>query len=515
MTTSERPYTVRVMKNRSYSITPPVPGALIESLRAFGYTPQAACADLIDNSVSAGADTIRLDALWDGETSWIRISDNGSGMNESELQEAMRLGGNGPLAERSEHDLGRFGLGLKTASFSQCRNLSVASSCSDGQTSIRCWDLDYVGKSDQWRLLTSVDPATEALLGNPIRKTGSGTVVLWKNMDRIVKDANVNDASAQRLFHEVLRDIEEHLAMVFHRFMAGRNRIRISIGDMQLKPWDPFMLGKPGLQELPEDHLWIGNQEMTVQPYVLPHQSRLTKREHKLAAGPNGWNGQQGFYVYRNRRLLVAGDWLGLGFKKEEHYKLARIQIDIPNTLDSEWDIDVRKSRARPPWIIRGDLRRIAETTRERAVTVYRHRGKLLKTRQQAEQIDVWSRMIKDGKIHYRLNRKHPALEQLLTKNTDSAPLIESVFRMVEETVPIAAISIDHSERSDQQRQPFEDVSPSAIREAASSIMNTMVQQGETARFAGARLMLVEPFQLYPEIVATLVQEHEGAVDGN
>ncbi len=500
------------MVKQAWVIAPQIPSALVESLRAFGYTPQAAVADLIDNSIAAGARTIHVDGYWNGEESWLRISDDGSGMSEHELNEAMRLGGKGPLAERDAHDLGRFGLGLKTASFSQCRHLTVRSVVSGGVPHVRRWDLDYVGATGEWRLLKDGLREQQRLLENPINPpNGTGTVILWQRLDRVVKGASTNDAPARKRFLAMLREIEDHLGLTFHRFMTGRGKIRLILNGNAIDPWDPFLANEDATQHLPEEVLFLHSQEIVIQPYVLPHISRFeSRKDHDLAGGMGGWNAHQGFYVYRNRRLLVAGDWLGLPFKKEEHYKLARVQIDIPNTLDLEWDIDVRKSRARPPGILRDDLLRIAKATRTRAVEVYRHRGKSLKKSRDGVRIDLWDRKVRSGKLHYALNREHPAIAQLIASAPNHRLEIETVLRLVEETVPTAMITLDHSERESDLGQPFEDVDSAALLQAGRPMFRMFLCQGLSVDEARAKLTLVEPFHLHAELVQVLAEEVQG-----
>lgn len=495
--------------NPAWVVTPPEPGALIESLRAFGYSPHAAVADLIDNSIAAGARTIRIDGHWNGERSWLRVSDDGAGMTEHVLNEAMRLGGKGPLVLRDERDLGRFGLGLKTASFSQCRHLTVRSVPEGGPSNIRRWDLDYVGATGEWRLLTDGLTEQKSLLENPINPAiGAGTVVLLQQMDRVVKGAGVNDVPARKLFLAMLREIENHLSLTFHRFMIGRGKIRLLLNGNPIVPWDPFLADEDATQHLPEEVLFLNGEEITVQPYVLPHISRFeSRKDHDQAGGTGGWNAHQGFYVYRNRRLLAAGDWLGLPFKKEEHYKLARIQIDIPNTIDQEWDTDVRKSRARPPGILRDDLIRIAKTTRNRAVEVYRHRGKSLKKLREGVQIDLWDRKTRGGKVHYALNRDHPAILQLIVSAAEHRSEIETVLRLVEETVPTAMITLDHSEREADLARPFEGVDAAVLLEAGRPMFRMFLRQGLSVEDARAKLSLVEPFNLHSELVQVLAEE--------
>ena len=302
-----------------YDIAEPRASAMVESLRAFGYNMQTAIADLIDNSISAGAKNVWLSFCWDGANSHVSIRDDGYGMTEAQLIDAMRPGSQSPMIERDSDDLGRFGLGLKTASFSQCRRLTVASRSENHQVATRRWDLDYVNQVDEWRLLRSpADGSAEKL--NNLESMIHGTIILWKCLDRVVGEAKTNDQKAQDDFFETIEVVENHLAMVFHRFLEKRDRFKIWIGQHPIEPWNPFLPDAQTTQFLPVELLTFKDEIVTVQPYVLPHHSKITPDTYKKAAGVNGWNAQQGFYVYRNERLLVAGDWLGLGYHKNEHY---------------------------------------------------------------------------------------------------------------------------------------------------------------------------------------------------
>ncbi len=136
-----------------YEIATPRPGALIESLRSIGYDLPTAVADIIDNSLTASARQVDIVFHWAGANSWICILDDGIGMPDRKLFEAMRPGSQNPLQTRSSNDLGRFGLGLKTASFSQARRLTVITKTTRGSIAVREWDLDYVEREDEWRLL--------------------------------------------------------------------------------------------------------------------------------------------------------------------------------------------------------------------------------------------------------------------------------------------------------------------------------------------------------------------------
>jgi hypothetical protein len=469
---------------------------MYESLRSVGYDLETAVADIVDNSISAHATRIDISFEWAGADSWVRVSDNGHGMAEDELREAMRLGSRSPLEERGPEDLGRFGLGLKTASFSQCRRLTLRSHRAGEESRVRCWDLDLVQDARDWIVLDQPQSAaSDIALGDP--PTGGGTVVLWEILDRIVQFPD--DSGAHDHFLRRVEQTHKHLAMVFHRFLAGRQSILLTINGVRVDPWDPFMTHHPATQVLPDTVLGDGANELLVRPYILPHESKLTVDEHRNGAGPRGWNAQQGFYLYRNRRLILSGNWLGL-FQQEEHNKLARIQLDIQNTLDHLWQVDVRKASASPPPRVRRQLHQIAQETRQKARKVYGHRGASIRARMDDEIVPVWEeRTGPDGAHVYRLNRRHRLVRAAL-ESSDKRALVASALRLVEETVPVNLITARFNEQTLSQDAPFE----RAEREMVDMI--DAVGSGLCGALSPERireeLLRLEPFAHYPDLVA-------------
>lgn len=484
-----------------FDVIPPQPEALIEALRAFGYTPQAAIADLIDNSISAEARNIWVRFTWNGADSYISVTDDGRGMTAEQLIAAMRAGSQSPLVQRKRRDLGRFGLGLKTASFSQCRMLTVSSRTHGSSGAIRRWDLDYVGQAHEWRLLHGAATGSSDRLASVAPASLSGTTILWEHLDRLIGEAHVDDQKAERRFLAIVSDVENHLAMVFHRFLEKPGGITLWINGQRITPWDPFLSDEAATQRLVEERLPLHGDSIVVRPYVLPHHTRLAPEHHARAAGPRGWNAQQGFYVYRNQRLLVSGDWLGLGFQKEEHFKLARIAIDIPNSMDQDWGIDVRKSRARPPGVLRDDLRRIARVTRERAATVYRHRGKVLARSIVDDQTYMWNKHLKHGKVAYRINRNQPLVAECLRMPAPYVDHVEALLRLIEETVPTPLIVIESAEHPNSQAAPFEGAAPNDVSALLRQLYHVLRKQGLTPEQARQRLLTLEPFQQFGELV--------------
>jgi len=475
---------------------------MIESLRGLGYSTPTAIADLIDNCISAGASKVDLSFHWQGPRSHIRILDNGHGMDDAELDRAMRLGERSPKDARAPGDLGRFGLGMKTASFSQCRRLTVAST-KEGTTSCLRWDLDVLARSgdDGWHLLEGPHPGSAALL-KPITSS-TGTLVIWEEMDRIT-----TPGFTERDFLNLVDQVEQHLAMVFHRYLDGDPpRLKLTINGKQIEPWDPFLIGKTSYSSPPERfHTSAGIVE--VQSHVLPHRDKLAPHVHESAAGTDGWTAQQGFYVYRNERMLVAGSWLGLGqgrpWSKEEAYRLARIRVDIPNTADEEWKIDIRKSTARPPVSIRTRLTRFAEDARERARRVFAHRGQMTGGRSQPV-VQAW-RVDRSGSgIRYRIDESHPAVKGVLDEAGPLLPALKAMLRVVEETVPVQRIWLDTTEAKETPRTGFAGEPTAEVAAVLGAVFRNMVERrGYQPEEARIRLLQTEPFNNFPELIARL-----------
>ena len=473
-------------------------------IRALGlhHTLVTAVADIIDNSIAAGADAVDVHFHWQADRSWISIRDNGSGMGKDALFSAMRLGDRNPLDTRASSDLGRFGLGLKTASFSQARRLTVQSS--DGlETDCLRWDLDLLAsaKDDGWFLQSGPAEGSEPLL--PAFAAGeTGTLVLWEVLDRIV-----TPGFRDKDFLDLIDVIERHLAMVFHRFLGGsRPRLKIQLNGQRVEPWDPFLSTHPATWSSPVERLQAPGGMIEVQCHVLPHKDRLEQDVHDRAAGPDGWTAQQGFYVYRNERLLLAGNWLGLGrgraWTKEEAHRLARIRIDISNSADHDWKIDIRKSVARPPVVLRDRLVRLAEDTRERARRVFAHRGKPVRKAGDPPAAQAWRADHFKGGIRYRIDMAHPAVQAVMDLAGDLEPMIKAMLRTLEETIPVQRIWLDTAEAKETPRTGFAGSPKAEVMEVLRPIYRNMIlRKGMSPEAARQRLKTMEPFDAFPAFV--------------
>lgn len=486
---------------------PPKAGAMMEALRGLGYSTAAAIADVIDNSISAGATEVRLRFDWEGQTSRISILDNGRGMSDPELEAAMTLGAINPLDERAPTDLGRFGLGLKTASFSQCRSLTVASKRDGGPLVCLRWDLDAIASDPEggWRMFEGPALGSESFL-EPLATLRSGTLVLWERMDRVVVEGSTLDH-----FADLVDDVESRLAMIFHRLIEGpRPDFRLLINDRPVFAWDPFMTGHPAkVMESPVERRNTPFGVLQVQCHVLPHKDKLSDDEFQRAGGPEGWTSQQGFYVYRNKRLLLAGGWLGLGkgraWNREEPHRLARIRVDIPNSADADWKIDVKKSTARPPVHARSWLTALAEMTREKARKVFAFRGSLTPGSGGVSVEQAWLIDHLSSGIRYRIHEGHPAVAAVIDACGDRKDLVKAMLRIVEETVPVQRIWLDTAEHKDTPRIGFEGEPNEAVIEVASVLFDDLcARKGLSIEEARKVMLKTEPFQKYPLLIENL-----------
>lgn len=474
----------------------PEASSMIETFRAIGYSIEAAVADIIDNSISAEAKNIHVNFEWKGFETWLSIKDDGHGMNNEELIQAMRPGSRNPLHVRSENDLGRFGLGLKTASFSQCRKLSVISRRKNRKPVFWTWDLDYVNHTGNWDLISYL-PGGEKFEAE-INEMKSGTIVIWSDIDRVVKNFQPDDNKALDKFLLIMEQVKKHLAMVFHRFIESR-RINIYFQGRSVEAWNPFLTSQIATQGFPPEPLQNG--KVLVKGFVLPHKSKIPEEVFKNAEGPKGWNEQQGFYIYRNGRLLLAGDWLGM-FRKEEHYKLARIQIDLPNSLDAEWQIDIKKSVARPPLVLRDRLKAYAGLVRSQAVAVYRHRGKNVKQLPGQRFVPLWIDHKRGNKWFYKINREHPVIEQIRTQAVaEPDRAIEKLLRYIEETIPTKSIYIKEAEEPESLGRPFEGTDQEPVRKAMKRIYDKFIGEGKTDETAKSIILMIEPFNHFPHFL--------------
>lgn len=499
---------------REFDPAPPGASAMMESLRGIGYSAPAAIADLIDNSISAGAARVRVDFIWRDADSLIRVLDDGRGMDAARLVGAMRPASQHPLDPRPPGDLGRFGLGLKTASLSQGRLLVVASRIAGLTDVVRTWDLDHVAEADDWQLLREAPAVLVQDAVVPTDRT-SGTTVVIARLDRMLGAPLTGSQLDRQKFFDTARRVERHLAMTFHRYLEGPSPKLVitfnSDNDINMvAPWDPFMKDHPATSPTPVERISGGSGAIDVQGFVLPHRDRLTSAEFSLAEGPGGWQAHEGFFVYRGERLLVPGGWLGLGpgrgWANNGMHRLARLRLDLPTSGDHEWKVDIRKSSAAPPPPLRNRLQSLAETVRRDAREVFAQRTGAGR-RQQRQLVRAWTAAHDERGITYKVDRTHPTVRQALDAVGQHRALVEDMLSVIEATVPVQRIWMDVTERSETPTDALAAMSLEERSALQSLYRHMRVDLNLQPDVARARLMTIEPFSSYPDVVSGLPDE--------
>ncbi|WP_281658741.1 ATP-binding protein [Halobacillus sp. Cin3] len=381
---------------------------VIQALRSLGYNSKTAIADIIDNSFDAKATEINIQFKYNENDGTIKISDNGVGMTGEELHCAMQIGSQDPRAIRKPKELGRFGMGLKTASFSMGKRVCVLTK-KNGIYSERCWDLDHVLDSNEWEMFTYIPEEVKRSIGEIDGE--SGTIVHIDKLDKFMGFGGKKPIKQSSFYSKVNR-IQQHLEFIFHSFIEENPGI-LTINETPLQPWDPFFSEHMATLEGEEQEIKFDNYRMKVKYFILPHASKLNKQEYKTAGGNKGWYDQQGIYIYRENRLLYYGDWLGM-FNKDSSSQLARIRVDIPNTADLDWQVDIKKSAISPPDHARKRLESISKLTRRISRDVFYFRAQNLGGKSSVKgSLNTWEQSNLDKGPQFILNRNHPMLLKL------------------------------------------------------------------------------------------------------
>jgi hypothetical protein len=354
---------------------PPRASRLTRSMRDIGYEFHTALADLVDNAVSAGATEIRIDIEFDGRNSYVLVLDNGHGMNGASVMEALRFGSD---SRYEKGDLGRFGLGLKTGSLSQCRRITVLSRPSAGhRVSGRTLDLDTIEQTDSWLLTPPPATAITQAVRESLRAR-SGTAVIWEDLDRVLPGTFSQNGWGRRRLRQLAERSAQFLGMTFHRFLQGLegSGLKIELNGETVQPWDPFAQDEGATVQLSSVDLEIqadhGAGQVRLERFVLPPRSAFSSQEaFDRMAGPMKWNRQQGIYVYRAGRLVQAGGWCGIR-AIDEHTKLARAALHFNTDMDEAFRINIAKMRVQLPPTVRQLLERPVNELCFRANDVYR-----------------------------------------------------------------------------------------------------------------------------------------------
>lgn len=468
---------------------PPRPEVLVESLRDIGYQMTTAVADVIDNSITAGASRVDLRCDTSDAAPALAIIDDGCGMTRDELREAMRAGSRSPREARARGDLGRFGLGLKTASFSQCRRLTVLTR-KDGETSGAVWDLDLIAERGDWLIEWIRDPG--AVRWSDILPE-QGTLVLWEKLDR------PSAADSGRTFTRLVDEVSAHLSLAFHRFLSAegsRPAVRMTLNGRAIDPKDPFAEWHQATVRGAVETIPYGPHKAVVQAFTLPHHAKCSEREWREIEGDLGHLRSQGFYLYRGRRLIIRGTWFRLA-RQSDLTKLSRVRIDIENDGDAEWGIDVRKSSASPPPAVRDRLERLIETIGGASRKTYQRRGSRLTD---DNPLPVWSRIAGDSVVSYSLNEEHPAIAHLAERlGEDGASDLRRALRLISSSLPLDSLLHDLS--SAPTGVTAGAIGDEEVEASARESIRTLIGTGVSAVDAAKMLAAVPPYKDRPHVM--------------
>lgn len=492
---------------QTYKENKPTAEVLMNSMRAIGYSFETAVADVVDNSISAHASLIEVKFPMDPSFCYVAICDDGYGMNRKELFDAMKYGSELKGKRRAEDDLGRFGLGLKAASLSQCRRLTVVSK-KDNEVSAYIWDLDIIEEKKGWYMIEcEAKDIPNLLFSSFLDNKSSGTVVIWENFDLIEK-------SIGNVYSELSKYADrtaEYLSLIFHRFLNkdGGGNVDIRINNYTLLGLDPFLENnkKTNIRrriEIPIPDTDGIERTVIVQPFVLPFQKDLSIEDKRLSGGIENYRSKQGFYVYRNRRLIIWGTWFGR--HRDELTKYARVRVDIPNTLDDIWGIDIKKQNAKIPLIIKNRLTKAVDDAMDIAVKAQTYRGRVVKT---DEKVDfIWDRIQeRDYSYSYRINRGSKIFDIIKGSVDDSTwNRIDMVLDEIERNIPYQQIYIDKS-----QNRVCEDPDADRIADVEDKgrmMIDLAMDMGAIDRMVVIEnLFESEPFIKFPALKKKLLEE--------
>jgi hypothetical protein len=439
----------------------------LESSRDIGYTLNNAIADLVDNSIDASAKNIRISLTFQDNKLGFHIVDDGRGMTQKELENAMELSCANPNDIRKKGKLGKYGLGLKLSSFAFARILRVTSIASSSNITSYEWNLDKITETGFFQRVVSNQERVKIF-------SSTGTLVEWYNCDKLI---NYEESD----YNSTLASLVKHISLTFGRLIKEQE-ITITLNGTRITAMDPFYVGEESTIAFPTVPIKISNSaEIHVTAFVIAN----------LKNQKGSFLEEQGFYIYRNKRLIEKTGWLGL-YKPNEVSKLARVRVDITNFHDDVVGVNINKTsinKVNP--ILKSALQKTAETARKKSLEYYRVKGKVLKKTTKDQVLDsVWlvKQIGKKKKLY--INNNHPMIKSFLNKDT------KKLFKLLEDTIPLETIL------SFEKEFDFEINSNNAIYlELGRKILNTKIQKGIPTVEAIKELATIEPFSIEPSLL--------------
>jgi len=426
---------------KTFELANPNPEFLIKSIAEQGYSLETALADLMDNSITANATRIEVLTKIDSEPFILFLSDNGDGMDKASLKKNMQFPSKSPEETRELSDLGRFGLGLKTASFSQTRIFTVLSRkrVSDiffGLT----WDVNHLKNSGKWEMILNSDEEINEIIQqytsiskehlNNSNEFTPNTIVVWKGLykfENYVNEKNKQDA----LKEEITNTTSEYLSIVFHKFMERQNnRLQIRINNTLVNPFNPFPTENSSIRALEPLQKEFGKDFVKIQGFVLPNTS-IKDDSNTWTPKNKSLMDMEGLYIYRADRLILFGGWNGL-IKKMPRLQLGRLKIDIGNKVDHLFHLNVAKSQINIPHDLKSAfLRAIVDLKTEAQKEFFNHGLKSFKQRPTEHSSELFYKTATNKGVLLRINDEFPLLKSLKSSlNSNQKAELNFILKM-------------------------------------------------------------------------------------
>ncbi len=450
---------------------------IIDVLGSSGYTLETALADIVDNSISAGADSISISFdVNDLGNARVIIADNGTGMSLDDLKNAAIIANVSKNAKRDEFDLGRYSLGLKSASMSFCNKLYVISKREGNDPNSICIDFAYILRENKWSASVVEKPEYENKLKD------SGTIVLWEDLKFVDADTFSRKQLNQKLF-----SIETHLSHTFSDYIMNKN-LKIKMEKDMIEAWDPFMLHLDSVKCLDVDPISYKGSKIEIKPYILPVYSSLPAKEQLRMKG-RGMSEQQGFYIYRNGRLINEGGWLNLpGMTVDNKSQYARIRVDIASHLDDDFKVNFMKNSLEIPDRLKSSFLDVAKLARKESLNSYAYKKNptLKRKRKNKDNIPVWNVHTSDNSISLNINTDHPIIKEL-TKNM-SLKEQKKLFSLLSKNLPVARIQSGIVKDKEYRN--------SEMMELIDETYNELKNSGMNDNDIKKKMISIEPFSL-------------------
>lgn len=470
----------------------PSPISTVKALMSMGYDFNSAIADIIDNSIDANATEVDLYPVWNEGNPYILLADNGKGMNKKELEIAMSLGANAELCQRSDTALGKFGYGLKSASFSQCRRLTVFSK-KNNEECMLSWDINEVEKRNEWVVFENL--SSVAIEEGKKKIKNIGTVIIWEDMYRLLDNLD-NLQEQQNYFYSKINLLKQHLSLTFHKFLETK-KINIKIFETEVDPWNPL---KYAVKKYPTEVVqYKDSGKVEIKSFLLQHQNKLDTNQYEELQGSD-WIKNQGVYVYRNNRLISQLQWLGYQ-EPRRIYNYIRIEVVIDSSLDEQVNLDVKKMHVILPDKVQKQLKVIIDNSLNDMKKLYF--SKIREVSSEIKEIQhVWgSKQLKNGVSSFHINDKHPIISSFIKKYKIKKNEINGIFSLIEKTFPYEEIKTSTVSKKV--------VSEHYLREQLYAFYETYKNMGWTVEQIFEQIKYIEPFNNYLEIVLTLLGEFE------